>query len=832
MKWVSALFCFAVFSQLVLAAPSPTEVWSSYSGSGITLLSDSGSVPHLVWKGCSSNNSCRVYYANYSKASGEFNSPRPVSVPSDSVSGLTFFFTGGVYRLLWVEGASQKALMHSYSTDGGYSWSARNPAFAKGLNGFSAAGLSSGLGIAWSAGDGARASVLGSSWSDPVLLDSGASSSPSIVSSNSSYFIVWERGGEVYYSREGSSKKPVSSTVGASESPIALNDSSGGVNIVWRDAGSSSGASGSDWNIYFTRLPKPGEKIDVSSSQSSSESPLLSLDASERLHVVWTEGAGELVHSLSRDMGGTWEARQIASSSSAPVALAVKPDLNDFLHLLWAEGSVGGQALYYSYFNGSEWATAQQLASGDSIDSAGLCFDEWNDVHVAYIVSGSGSSTLYHTALEGSGVVVPHQFRVSVSGNCTNQPVFAEVKGIDGYPVPNAGVTVSIYDDASFTWSEIASGLTSPEGIFYVFPSREGYYRFDVSKPQFVSQAKHQQVDACAGAGCYSKEDCPFDFVCISGACSPPECSHDSDCLPTESCAEGVCVELLYCESSADCEEGMECIANSCVRPCESDSDCPDDEECYANTCQPVQQGACGYVSGHEFHEYACCSPRDCFYFETCVAHACVNIDCECGVIQDHECVPHECCSKADCAQGEYCFDHSCALVLSNQSVLVPVPGTQAPKIVVEAPLEAVEGAYFQAYAKDEYGKPVKDVGVDYSGTLVFTDSSGKADVLAHAVGEKNLTFSKTGYVTASRQVLVSGEPQQLFDFWGMAGACAGVAALAVILFVVAFVVLGKKPKVSEKPIPGAAPPTEYSESSAEKAELLKDIERTGQEEY
>jgi len=135
---------------------------------------------------------------------------------------------------------------------------------------------------------------------------------------------------------------------------------------------------------------------------------------------------------------------------------------------------------------------------------------------------------------------------------------------------------------------------------------------------------------------------------------------------------------------------------------CVIDDQCPDTYYCTGGACEPVPC-ACGSVTSHICHSYACCNSTDCASGQRCVNHACVQPiatptpsggcfsdgDCPTGFVcvsglctlvpectSDINCppgftcangtcspAPPECASDSDCMQGFICVNGQCAQV-------------------------------------------------------------------------------------------------------------------------------------------------------------------------
>jgi len=124
-----------------------------------------------------------------------------------------------------------------------------------------------------------------------------------------------------------------------------------------------------------------------------SSSPQMALDSSGHLHVVWyddTPGHYEIYHKRSTDGGTTWTAaKRITWSSDDSRYPAMAVDASDRLHVVWTEDSIGGSEIYYkrSSDGGATWTAKQRLTwtgitsewPDIAVDSLGLIHLIWQD---------------------------------------------------------------------------------------------------------------------------------------------------------------------------------------------------------------------------------------------------------------------------------------------------------------------------------------------------------------------------------------------------------------------------------------------------------------------
>jgi hypothetical protein len=115
----------------------------------------------------------------------------------------------------------------------------------------------------------------------------------------------------------------------------------------------------------------------------------------------------------------------------------------------------------------------------------------------------------------------------------------------------------------------------------------------------------------CVSGLCATSEQCPMEQHCEARQCVAG-CTTDTDCYPGFECGdEGACVEAAcvetkvdcgfreycntatgecydaggdfcrFCNDTAECEDGNECLGNYCSVDCSSGRECPSGFDCY-----------------------------------------------------------------------------------------------------------------------------------------------------------------------------------------------------------------------------------------------------------
>lgn len=171
-----------------------------------------------------------------------------------------------------------------------------------------------------------------------------------------------------------------------------------------------------------------------------------------------------------------------------------------------------------------------------------------------------------------------------------------------------------------------------------------------------------------------------------------PGCTLDSDCLSSQECVSGECVNV-----PCDCGkvENHQCVPYACC----SDSQCAADELCENHVCTKKPPAECT-------KDAECPAAKYCDIPAGQTGGSCRDVTGNCGTVDNHVFVPYgyECGTESGCPScqpGYACVDHKCI----QNDVSCPTTGIVGDKKTCEA---------------KENGKPC--VNCDY----VVTDPTGK----------------------------------------------------------------------------------------------------------
>jgi hypothetical protein len=349
---------------------------------------------------------------------------------------------------------------------------------------------------------------------------------------------------------------------------------------------------------------------------------------------------------------------------------------------------------------------------------------------------------------------VTRALKISVSGNCTNETVYLNVKDQSDRDVQGAALGIYIYNTGALNWDSVANLTTDANGNASFVPDSAGSYKAVATKAGYPSQTKFFSIGTCGGGG-------PTPTPTVSPGLSP---TPNATATPTPT---------------------------NCV----SSGDCAGYERCVGGICRLVQ-GACGYAANHTWVSYECCAPGDCAPGMACAEHACVPLNCTCGRIENNTCVPYECCADSGCSGGARCVGNACRVLPPTTIVLVPLD-PRLPILLVDAPNEVDEGDTFSLTAVDGRGSPAPGVVTRVFGKTFVTGADGISQILAETPGEQVMRISKDGYPEMEKPLLVravsSGLLGQILKYWWV--LAAAVCGLGVVAAAVAGATVLMKPK-------------------------------------
>ena len=179
---------------------------------------------------------------------------------------------------------------------------------------------------------------------------------------------------------------------GASMSPKIGVDTSGHLHVVWQDETPGS------WQVYYARSTDggaawtPSQRLSWSSGLSGY--PIIGVDSFSGLHVVWqgsVSGNTEAFYRKSTDGGTSWAvAKRLSWTSGVSFSPVIAVDSSDNLHVVWSDDTPGNDEIYYkkSIDGGTTWSANKRLTWTSSyswhpsiaVDSLGTVHIVWEDL--------------------------------------------------------------------------------------------------------------------------------------------------------------------------------------------------------------------------------------------------------------------------------------------------------------------------------------------------------------------------------------------------------------------------------------------------------------------
>lgn len=176
---------------------------------------------------------------------------------------------------------------------------------------------------------------------------------------------------------------------GGAFAPRVALDSTGAVNIVWRDLKDSLGKAvfvrSTDQGATFT------EPLDVSRSSGVAFDPEIAVDPSDAINVAWQDtapGTSVIMFSRSTDGGQTFsQPRQVSTGTGRATEAAIASDSQGRLSVVWVDENTGNAEAYYSRStdNGrtfSDPINVSRFSDGDIHKPTVIAFQ--NVVYVAF----------------------------------------------------------------------------------------------------------------------------------------------------------------------------------------------------------------------------------------------------------------------------------------------------------------------------------------------------------------------------------------------------------------------------------------------------------------
>jgi hypothetical protein len=129
----------------------------------------------------------------------------------------------------------------------------------------------------------------------------------------------------------------------------------------------------------------PAEVINLTNTSADSLWPAISVNSRGQVMMVWSEG-GTIIWYRLYDNGSWSTPRNAGITNQKAWSNRLDKDSTGTFHCTWADGyGSGGRDIWYSYFTGSSWTTAERTyRSADNSAWNYMSIDKNNDIHVMW----------------------------------------------------------------------------------------------------------------------------------------------------------------------------------------------------------------------------------------------------------------------------------------------------------------------------------------------------------------------------------------------------------------------------------------------------------------
>ena len=257
----------------------------------------------------------------------------------------------------------------------------------------------------------------------------------------------------------------ISNNSGKSYSPDIATDSAGNINVVWQDytLGNS--------DIFFSRSTDDGiswsQTVNISNTSGSSFCPVISVDKSEDINVVWydTSGNMEIYFSRSTDDGISWsKAVNISNNSGCSVSPAIAVDNAGNINVVWQDSISGNWDIYFSRStdDGVTWSQVVKISNktGNSYSPA-IAVDSAGNINVVWQNCTPGNYKIYFSRSTDDGVTWSQTVNISNNSAFSYDPAIAVDSEGSINVVWNGSISYDVYfsrsTDDGATWSQVVN---------------------------------------------------------------------------------------------------------------------------------------------------------------------------------------------------------------------------------------------------------------------------------------------------------------------------------------------------------------------------------------
>lgn len=275
----------------------------------------------------------------------------------------------------------------------------------------------------------------GETWSAPASIFSSLTSSRQVDvvfdNSNRAHAVWTEGNNQLWYARDNAwasngARQPFASAQILIESPKLAVGPNGVLHLVWFQANIN------NENVLYSNSADGGENwsspVNISNSMGASQSPALTIDSSNRVHVVWEEQVGGTEYKINysrRGTNGVWSAPVGISDVVTTLTSAREPKVmirgNSVIVTFEDRSATNQQSLYYlecssnctvSPATSAAWKLRQATVQAYTVKDTDPSF------LVPQIVSVSNCTVLFFSGIIGSPST--NNEKIFLSDSCDN----------------------------------------------------------------------------------------------------------------------------------------------------------------------------------------------------------------------------------------------------------------------------------------------------------------------------------------------------------------------------------------------------------------------------
>jgi hypothetical protein len=330
---------------------------------------DSSNNLHVVWYGETSGNR-EIHYKKSTDEGITWNAKRLTYNSGDSERPAIALDSNSHIHVAWEDDSpGNREIYYKKSTNGGSTWITKRLTLNSGSSILAAIAIDSNdhIHIVWRDDTPGNLEIYyttstngGTSWTTKRLTyNSGESTRPSITIDSSNHIhVVWANwtpgDGEIYYKKSTDGgvtwiTKRLTWNSGNSYTPSVVADSSNNIHLVWYDDNSGNN------EIYYKRSTDAGATWGSAKrltwNPGISSFPIIAVDSSNRVHVVWKDSPSfnnEVYYRRSKDGGETWNGgKRLTWNSGSSGDPDVSIGTNDYIHVVWEDSTPGQFEIFY-----------------------------------------------------------------------------------------------------------------------------------------------------------------------------------------------------------------------------------------------------------------------------------------------------------------------------------------------------------------------------------------------------------------------------------------------------------------------------------------------------